>query len=54
MKFEIGEQVLFGAKRFTLLEPWGSGAMVPMWLAVETDSAEAQPRILIEKDLRKI
>jgi hypothetical protein len=47
-----GDQVLWGGRTFTLIERrFTSPGQTPMWLVVETDSASAQPRLLVEEEL---
>ena len=48
--FNIGDIVLFGGKRYTLLERrFETG--VPMWLVCATEEAHSKLRLLIEADL---
>ncbi len=47
-----GDQVLFGGKKFTLLERQFVNSSAPMWMVVETDNEYACPRLLIESDLK--
>jgi hypothetical protein len=44
-----GDEVVFFGSRYTLLEPtWAFG-----WLAVETDKAWANPRVILTEYLRR-
>lgn len=49
----VGDEVLFGGKRFTLIERMFSDG-IPMWNAVETDRADAKLRLLVEADLKPL
>jgi hypothetical protein len=44
-----GDEAIFFGRRYTLIEPTGTFG----WLAVETDNAEAKPRVILTEYLRR-
>lgn len=53
-KLKPGDQVLFVGTRYTLLErEFEKEGQEPIWLCCETDNAYAEPKFIVEADLRK-
>ena len=51
MILKPGDEIMFGWKKYTLIEQTFV-APRSMWLAVETERADATPRLLVESDMR--